>query len=119
MFVRISLLRLTIHVGFVSAAVMILTIVVLAAIEVAILTTDIVKHGSIRAITVIHLVHVRCTVLRILLIVGTRISITRISMTLVLLHVSRVLSMMTRYSWCWGVVTTALSILLNHSLLRA
>lgn len=119
MLVRITLLlRLTIHVGFVSTTVVVLSIVVLASIIIAtsILTTGIIEHRPVSAVAVIHLLNVRCAVLRILLAVSIGVTIAWICLTLVL-QMTSVLSMLARDSWRRGILSTTLSIL-THARLR-
>jgi hypothetical protein len=131
MFIRITLLGLTIHFGIVCTSIVILTIVVLAAIVVAVLlllslrllrllclSTSVIKHGSVGSVAMSHLVHVVCRILRILLIVSIGIAIARITMALTL-HMARVLlSRVAGHTRRRSVLTTSLRVLC-HTLLRA
>ena len=126
MIVRVTLLWLTIHVRLVgAAAVVILTIAVLllwllllTAVVIAILTSHIIKHGSIRTIPMVHIGHVVGTVLRILLAVGVGVPITGVAMGLALLRMTSVLlAVVSRQARCRSVVSTTLGILLTQSVL--
>lgn len=117
-FIRIALLGLSIHVGLVAAAaIVILSVVVLIAVIVRVLTTNVIKHGSVVAISVVHLIHVGRAILRVLLTVSIGVRVAWIPLALVG-HVPTLLSMLTGDSWCRGVVAATLC-LLAHGLLGA
>ena len=124
---------LTIHVGLVGVAILLivgipmrllLRLLLLLTAVVIILTADVIKHGSIGAIPVLmrrQLVHVVVSILGILLVVGSRsrVSIGIATIASLAAHVLRVLVLMTRDVGCRSVLTTALRVMLAVALLGA
>jgi len=112
-FVGILVLRLAVHARFVvwsasillAVAIPILT--VLGHIVFFTLSADVIKHRTVRAITrmlLTHLIHIRSTVLWILLTVGIGVSVTIATVrTLPLVHLLAVLAVLPLLSMQWRV----------------
>src|ERR1700722_20173537 len=83
------------------------------------LPTNVIVHGTMLAISVLlvaHLIHVRCSVLRVLLAVGVGIAIWVASLrTLALVYLLGRLGLLTRYCRIRGIVATILRFLLAIS----
>src|SRR2546423_1354642 len=91
-------------------------------IVVVTLSANIVEHGSVLAVSMLlvaHLVHVRSSILRVLLIVGIGIAIRIATLrTLTLVHLLGRLGLLSRYRRIRGIVAAILRFMLAISWLR-